>query len=435
MYTRFFSLFLVVFSQLAASTQEKLFFLHMPKTGGLSTRYCLEEKYSSRDCKAISSVHLEKNKDVFNRKKFVSGHFYFYDVAPLINDFKTFTVLRDPIQRVLSEYRYAIKRNKFIDASHFLLEEGSPLETISNVNCMVLSRLDPRDHSISIEQHLASAKRTLEEFYFVGLTDCLEESLILLHQKLGWEAPHQISCHNTTEKFYETYPEELLTAIAKRNWADIELYEFAKNLYAKQKEEILDVGVQEPSIDWSDRVAYTFDQPFDASGWCQREKESTSLVGWLKNPRYKSFSFRWLGHPENASIYFSLQPQDYFLTCSLKFSDPLKYPLQVLVNEHPVPYELLEDAEGWNLLKAKIDRTWLVPGQKTKITFSIEDQERVPQKDFYRGRCAVREVRFTSSDERDHSEPLGPLTRLLGMRYKKISPVRETGGNCWATNR
>lgn len=314
---------------------------------------------------------------------------------------------------MLSEHRYCLDREHpasiNVFQEHFLPSERDPIETAENIACRFLSKLDPFDLTISIERHLESAKETLvNDFDFVGITEQMDESIALFCTLLGWKIPPEIPIHNTTNREGEHYSQELLASIAERNWADIELYTFATQLFEQEKRAITSRTEVEP-IRWVTDVDYPFSSSLDGSGWCPRE---TTL---------KKGTFRWLGSSERGEIEFPLEPsRDYYLEIELFMQPSLLKKLRISINDTPIKYQIdYLNKTGWfSQLKrwikgifaswgdgeekvkyfkcrAAVSNSLLHTGEKTRLEIAIEDENRPPMRDFYRGRCGSNRITFT----------------------------------------
>ena len=97
---------------------DRLAFLHIPKTAGTSLTHVLASHWS---CVRIIPQHeiidnLQENE--LDKINLVAGHFYAYQLKhPSLMRFTPITVLRDPIARLFSEYRFALTS----------VENGEPL--------------------------------------------------------------------------------------------------------------------------------------------------------------------------------------------------------------------------------------------------------------------------------------------------------------------
>ncbi len=319
----------------------------------------------------------------------VSGHLYYYHIKDYVKDFKKVTFLREPVARVLSEHRYVFERDhrhpSKVLAEHFLPTQGDPLDTAANVACRCLSQLDPLDPSISIEQHLESAKATLlNEFDFVGITEEMEESTTLFYQLLGWKPPEEIATHNTTPVKRSPGPVALLQAIAERNWADIALYQFAREIFALEKERIVPWR-QDEQIQWVDHLEYCFQGPLDGFGWCPRER-------WAEG------TFRWLWSSERGCIEFPLiSGYNYVLKADLYLQSALVSKLKIWVNGRLRPHSLDARHQShagyqWYTCSVTIPASFLRAREKTRIEIEICDPQRRPATDSYRGRCGSKKI-------------------------------------------
>jgi Galactose-3-O-sulfotransferase len=89
-----------------------------------------------------------------------------------------------------------------------------------------------RDPSRLDEEALEEAKRNLESFLVVGLTERFDESFILVRRALGWKLP-MYETHNVTRRPKSEPPSpEAIEAIRERNRLDLELYDHARKLFS-----------------------------------------------------------------------------------------------------------------------------------------------------------------------------------------------------------
>ena len=241
----------LVFLSTFGRGEDPLIFVHIPKTAGTSFWHLLQEKFSKEDTPYSDAYSRrtppglyyydldDKPPDWFARYKLIWGHIFYSQVKNI--PARKITFLRDPVKRVLSEHRYWLKYFVYRNVSqdifckgHFL-PPGDPLYTMNNHQCLFLSGLDPRDPTIPIEKHLKSACTNLRKsFFFVGITEELQVAIYRLYEMMGWEKPTSRPRGESTTDIVEEYSKDLLADIARRNWADIELYKFAQKLFHKK---------------------------------------------------------------------------------------------------------------------------------------------------------------------------------------------------------
>ncbi len=372
--------------------EEKIFFSHIPKTGGLTIRSLLENHYSQDDISiGLSCLFNKKDPiiDPFSNKKLICGHFFYSKAGPYTEDYRKITFLRDPVERILSEHHYIFDREhrdrSRILKQHYLPLEGDPIDTAANIACKFLSRLDPSDPLVPIEQHLESAKDVLmNDFDFIGITEEMDESIALLCNFLGWELPTEIAIHNVTDRKQTQYSQDVLEGISKRNWADIELYQFAKKLFEVEKQNRVSY-IKKEEITWVNEIDYDFKQPLDGFGWCNRENWPEGI-------------FRWLCSSEKGHIEFPLIARfDYHMQLRLLIKTSLLPILSISVNNIVLSHQVksLDDLMNeyqWYVCHVHIPQEVLQEGKKTKLTIAIDDVDRIPVRDSYRGRCGLSRI-------------------------------------------
>lgn len=233
-YLLFFACCFPVFLLLSYNKFDNLIFYHIPKTGGSTITFLLNQQFDIKDiCPDDFYFQIEERSfDNLKQFKFFRGHFFFNSNLKSIKNARKIVFLREPIQRVLSEQRFwkthYVGRESDLYVEHFL--KDSPI-LMNNHQCLFLSSFDREDPMITSEMHLASAKENLlKEFFFVGITERLEESLLALYMLMEWPIPDFIPRLNSTNLELENVNDQMLEEIKQRNLLDIELYEFAQDL-------------------------------------------------------------------------------------------------------------------------------------------------------------------------------------------------------------
>ncbi len=231
-------------------------FLHLPKTAGTTLKAVLRYKHPT------STLVLENTSDPFGgiadvpaearrRARVVTGHVH-YGVHELIpQPCDHITVLREPVSRVVSMYGHARRHPKHrfhreaaaVDLEEFVRTSEDP--GLDNLQTRMISGRKPgkRDNlgdepvwsALPLDRDdLEAAKRNLDRFLVVGLTERFDESFILIRRALGWRFP-MYETRNVGRDQPESRPEPpsaaALEAIRSRNELDLELYAYARELF------------------------------------------------------------------------------------------------------------------------------------------------------------------------------------------------------------
>jgi tetratricopeptide (TPR) repeat protein len=207
---------------------EAIVFIHIPKTAGTSFRIAANHQFgtqviiqdygnkSPETSKIVFDTVYANKEDLLlselvnNKIEFFTGHFPVNKYLNLLGTkVRWCTFLREPIQRVISEYNHFVKHRNY-DKS---LEEF----------CKV-----PRNYNL---QSRLLAGLQLEDLYFVGITELYEGSLELFNQISGLKLPClQLNKNRETLNDKYNIDSSVLEIIKSNNLQDLELYNRAKNL-------------------------------------------------------------------------------------------------------------------------------------------------------------------------------------------------------------
>lgn len=233
---------------------ERYFFLRFQKTGGTALTLGLRRQFgedavypTSRDLGHAESVlwmgHLTKEfREHRDELRVISGHFPLCAIEVLDAPFRTFTILREPVERTLSLLRRRAQRG----AEHL---RGRPLEAIYEdeeiraiatnhmvkMTSMTAEEMGdfPLTQPLELDPtRLARAKDLLDELDVVGLQEDYEGFCLALERSFGWDlGPREVA--NRTE------PQPIDPALRRRieadNALDLELYEHARALVAERR--------------------------------------------------------------------------------------------------------------------------------------------------------------------------------------------------------
>ena len=183
--------------------------------------------------------------NILNRKdlRAILGHCQYGVHRYVSRQISYITVLRDPVERVLSMYYF----HKLVQEKHGSLEgirmpSGMCLEQyvnnplyseVTNGQTRRLSGVGFKSH-ICPRSALKQAKENIDQhFTVVGLTERFAETIELLKQSFGWQLDVPV-CHkneNLTKPTTRSHFSETLEIIQQANSLDIELYNYATKLF------------------------------------------------------------------------------------------------------------------------------------------------------------------------------------------------------------
>ena len=249
---------------------EQAFFLHIPKTAGRSFRRVLQRDSGlgevlriPHDDRAFPAIATADDYPV------VQGHVAYPVAATLRHPLFMMTFLRRPVDRVVSLFEHSRRKPEF-PMSQRLMKSGidSPKELVargiaSNQQTKLLGteydfsellerfkrgELGARQARLRLLQEtrrdatpetLERAKARLQEMQFVGITEAFDDSLRLFSKALGIDSDltsYRIDAASAGEQRARRsrYGEDELAAVAEANRFDLELYEFAKDLFEQR---------------------------------------------------------------------------------------------------------------------------------------------------------------------------------------------------------
>ena len=229
-----------------------LLFLHLPKTGGISLRSVIFSNYPpsviyqiepSSPVRSIRHLKSLPKKDLA-RLRVITGHTLWGVHRILSQPFVYLTMLREPVERVLSLYSYVRS-----SPTHRLYKEANAL----GISLQDFLRWDKVRHEVENQQTkllagrwsvnvtctdelLEMAKNHLEKYMAVGLTERFADSLSLFAHVFGWRNVSVVRANVTAKRLRrEDIDEDTLQFIAELNRCDMELYRLAQRLFEQQK--------------------------------------------------------------------------------------------------------------------------------------------------------------------------------------------------------
>jgi len=381
---------------------EQLCFIHIPKTAGTTLTSLLNSKFhQSKICPAeVWSEIVDIPIEELAQYQLFRGHF-FYDIGELLPRKPVYiTMLRHPIERVISGYEF-MRRNVPTRTeallNHHKAKTMTLMEYVSDLENPSMSNSQTRHLSLSRykdepEEWLAIAKRHLTEFACFGLVERFQDSMALLSYTFGWNplAEYSNLMIGSRQLKQDQLEPEVLETIANRNALDLALYEYAQELFADRHAQMVQTlqfrygntsGDRfKPTVisisdlleqHYRDRYAeqpqsltanldFDFNQALSGSGWHLREGSDPT--------------FRWTGPGTTSTLDLPLAiEQDLTLEfCVINTLAPdILQSLTLQVNDRPIPIGVLY-SHGITLFQAIIPRVALNSDKPfTRLTFQV----------------------------------------------------------------
>lgn len=232
---------------------QALIFLHLPKAAGTTLTRVIDRYFAPGEIYPHQLIRQLPADDAALRAslrdaRLVRGHFH-----PEIGDYLPreavyVTMLRDPVQRVISGYHYLRRAAQDIPREQWFpniaravemplaqwLVSGpgndpgqSVLEFSRNGMCRFLAGADCPERDL-----LDRALATLDRCAVVGVSERFAESVDLLCYRMGWDWPGDMTAHNVRPRVTNE-GREVLAFIRQQNALDDALYEHARERLAR----------------------------------------------------------------------------------------------------------------------------------------------------------------------------------------------------------
>jgi hypothetical protein len=309
------------------ASRPSVYFYHIPKTGGMSLRAFLADQYSEREhCRAIEWLELARmSRDQIAEYRLFYGHFSANLSEILPPGVKTFTFLRDPVERTISTTRHALRDPRFHPMHEAIrgaslkavIYNDTFMETLRNSQTALLSfdippqeifdfalRREAEDRPFELGQlrwtsSPAKALAALDSFAYVGLMERFDDSLLGLCQVFNYVPPEIMPDLNRASDTID-YKRELdardIDHIESLLADDMQVYAAAKDKFRadlSRQDIIARLMAEKVLRPIAAPCAIDLGHPFAGSGWYGPERQNGAFV-------------RWSGPDPKAQIYLPI---------------------------------------------------------------------------------------------------------------------------------
>lgn len=230
-----------------AANGELYFFLHLQKTGGTAMVHRLQRCFgesavypSELDGDAVERViNANHLLDTLRRRgdeiRIITGHFPLAVVELLDQPVRTFTLLREPVERTLSFLRHQQVMGDTRTDLEEIYDDPFLFRGLIHNHMVKMLTLDAgavrasgalADVEMS-DSHLGQAIDRLETIEVVGLQEDYERFVVNLEHAFGWDLGSPLWANRTPP---QEASDELRERIARDNRLDVELYGHAIRL-------------------------------------------------------------------------------------------------------------------------------------------------------------------------------------------------------------
>ncbi len=201
----------------------------------------------------VTDSNMSRPRTYFARYALIGGHFPHLFGSHFHADRRYITMVRHPIDRILSHYYYfqnnvptsnlsVVKKTHPLSLDEFADSEDPEITSFfCNHQAKIFAYLDPAVCNLSGAELLKKAMEHLGRFDFVGLYEMFSDSVDFCCLRFGFPPIVNIPRENVTKdrQFRGNLSQEQLKRLDALNEVDLEFYECARNAFFRQKRNLL----------------------------------------------------------------------------------------------------------------------------------------------------------------------------------------------------
>ncbi|MBK5264496.1 MAG: sulfotransferase family 2 domain-containing protein [Alphaproteobacteria bacterium] len=312
------------------ATRDRLLFLHVPKTAGMSMRTYLMNQYPPEEWFPPTNwAEAMRFSRPLRDFRLYSGHYRANFIGKVPSGTRSLVVLRDPVPRLLSALRHlrrdpdfhpdhvlahgktlsAIVRSPEIMANQYNIQTGWLAATIDTDIVDDFLRDNPDADAADVEDPCTDealflrARQALEPVDFIGFTEDLRPLLAQLSDEMDFHPV--VSFPHLNEGRNDVGPADRITKadfvhIRRATALDQRLYDFAKDLVEQRRvlaaiKRLHDNGRYYVP---QDNFEISLQAPIPGSGWYEAEAEGGGY-------------YRWTGPGRHFTLDLPLEPHAY----------------------------------------------------------------------------------------------------------------------------
>lgn len=226
-----------------------LIFLHIPKSGGTTLRQIISRQYPKplsfhanyRPTEKVYEEAKGKLGSDLTKIRLFEGHMFFGLHSFLPQPAKYISMLRNPIERIASQYYFVLQESgnrvsdqvkaEKISLGEYVEREISP-ET-NNDQTRVISGMRGRDEKTSDRNVEIAIKNIENDFLCIGLTERFDEFLLVMNQLYGWKNMYYRKLNRRKVRNLAELSQSTIDIIVARNRWDLELYQYSNQYFDK----------------------------------------------------------------------------------------------------------------------------------------------------------------------------------------------------------